>query len=86
MANHFVAALGLPVGTSLLEPEGVPIAAKVIDRCKERGVSLVLPSDFVVAPSLEKAAEAKTVAMNAIPAGPSRPSTSGRRRSRCSGG
>ena len=26
IANHFVAALGLPVGRSLLEPEGVPIA------------------------------------------------------------
>ncbi|HQR47662.1 MAG TPA: phosphoglycerate kinase [Thermoanaerobaculia bacterium] len=69
MANHFVKALGLETGTSLLEPDGVPIARKVIDRCRERGVSLVLPSDFVVAPSLEKAGEARTVAMNAIPAG-----------------
>ncbi len=69
MANHFVRALGLEIGTSLLEPDGVPIARKVIDRCRERGVSLVLPSDFVVAPSLEKAGEARTVAMNAIPAG-----------------
>jgi phosphoglycerate kinase len=69
MANHFVAALGLPVGTSLLEPEGVPVARQILDRCKERGVSLVLPSDFVVAPSLEKTSAAKTVAMNAIPAG-----------------
>ena len=67
MANHFVAALGLPVGDSLLETEGVPVARQILDRCKERGVSLVLPSDFVVAPSLEKAGEAKTVAMNAIP-------------------
>ncbi len=67
MANHFVAALGLPVGTSLLEPEGVPIARAILDRCKERGVALVLPSDFVVAPALERASEAKTVAMNAIP-------------------
>jgi len=69
MANHFVKALGLEIGTSLLEPDGVPIARKVIDRCRERGVSLVLPSDFVVAPSLEKAGEARTVPMNAIPAG-----------------
>ncbi len=69
MANHFVAALGLPVGSSLLEPEGVPVARAILDRCKERGVLLVLPSDFVVAPSLEKASAAKTVAMNAIPAG-----------------
>jgi phosphoglycerate kinase len=69
MANHFVAALGLPVGNSLLEPEGVPVARAILDRCKERGVSLVLPSDFVVAPSLEKASAAKAVAMNAIPPG-----------------
>jgi phosphoglycerate kinase len=69
MANHFVKALGLEVGTSLLEPDGVPIARKVIDRCRERGVSLVLPSDFAVAPSVEKAAEARRVAMNAIPKG-----------------
>jgi phosphoglycerate kinase len=68
MANHFVVALGLGVGKSLLEPEGVPIARKVIDRCKERGVNLVLPSDFLVAPSLEAAGQAKVVAMNAIPA------------------
>jgi len=67
MANHFVAALGLPVGKSLLEADGVPLARTVMDRCKARGVKLVLPSDFVVAPSLEKAAAAKTVAMNAIP-------------------
>ena len=39
MANHFVVALGLGIGKSLLEPEGVPIARKVIDRCKERGVN-----------------------------------------------
>jgi len=71
MANHFVKALGLEIGTSLLEPDGVPIARKVMDRCRERGVSLVLPSDFIVAPSLEKAAEARAVAMNAIPAGQS---------------
>ena len=69
MANHFVAALGLPVGKSLLEPEGVPIARKVIDRCKERGVELVLPSDFLVAPSLEAAAKARAVPMDAIPDG-----------------
>lgn len=69
MANHFVVALGLGIGKSLLEPEGVPIARKVIDRCKERGVNLVLPSDFLVAPSLEAAGQAKAVAMNAIPEG-----------------
>jgi phosphoglycerate kinase len=69
IANHFVAALGLEVGRSLLEPEGVPVARAILDRCKERGVALVLPSDFMVAPSLEQASAAKIVAMNAIPSG-----------------
>jgi phosphoglycerate kinase len=69
MANHFVAALGLPVGKSLLEPEGVPIARRVIDRCKERKVNLVLPSDFLVAKAPDDAAGAHAVAMNEIPDG-----------------
>jgi phosphoglycerate kinase len=69
MANHFVAALGLPTGKSLLEPEGVPIARRVIDRCKERKVNLVLPSDFVVAKDPSDGAGARTVAMNEIPEG-----------------
>jgi phosphoglycerate kinase len=68
MANHFVAALELPTGKSLLEPEGVPIARRVMDRCKERGVKLVLPSDFQVAPSLDRAADAKIVSIDSIPA------------------
>ena len=67
MANHFVVALGLGVGKSLLEPDGVPIARKVIDRCRERKVNLVLPSDFMVAPSLDRASEAKAVPMDDIP-------------------
>ena len=72
MANHFVVALGLEVGKSLLEPDGVPIARKVIDRCKERGVYLVLPSDFVVAPSLETAAKAQRRRDERDPGGPGR--------------
>jgi phosphoglycerate kinase len=69
LATHFVAALGLPVGKSLLEPEGVPIARRVIDRCKERKVNLVLPSDFLVAKAPDDAAGAHAVAMNEIPDG-----------------
>jgi len=67
MANHFVAALGLPIGSSLLEPEGVPVARQILDRCRERGVALVLPSDFVVAAARERGGAAQTLAMKAIP-------------------
>jgi phosphoglycerate kinase len=67
MANHFVAALGLPIGKSLLEAEGVPIARRVMDRCKERGVQLVLPSDFMVARAPDAGAAAQVVPINGIP-------------------
>jgi phosphoglycerate kinase len=68
MANHFVAALGLPVGRSLLEPDRVPMAREILDTCKKEGKTLALPSDFVVAASPDDAAGAKTVGIANIPA------------------
>jgi phosphoglycerate kinase len=67
MANHFVRALGLPVGRSLLEEDKVPLAREILDFCREAGKTIALPSDFVVAKSPDDAAGAKTVAMNKIP-------------------
>lgn len=68
MANHFVAALGLPVGKSLLEPDRVPMAREILDTCKKEGKTLALPSDFVVAASPDDAAGATTVGIAKIPA------------------
>jgi len=68
MANHFVAALGLPVGKSLLEADRVPMAREILDICKAEGKTLALPSDFVVAASSEDAAGARTVGIAKIPA------------------
>jgi phosphoglycerate kinase len=68
MANHFVAALGLPVGRSLLEPDQVPLAREILDLCKRAGKVIALPSDFVVAKSPEDAAGARTVGIAKIPA------------------
>jgi phosphoglycerate kinase len=68
MANHFVAALGLPVGKSLLEAERVPMAREILDTCKKEGKTLALPSDFVVAASPDDAAGATTVGIAKIPA------------------
>jgi phosphoglycerate kinase len=67
MANHFVRALGLPVGRSLLEEDKVPLAREILDFCKGAGKMIALPSDFVVAKSPEDGANAKTVAINKIP-------------------
>ncbi|MFN2387801.1 MAG: phosphoglycerate kinase [Thermoanaerobaculia bacterium] len=68
MANHFVAALGLPVGRSLLEPDQVPLAREILDLCKRGGKVIALPSDFVVARSPEDGAGAQTVGIAKIPA------------------
>jgi phosphoglycerate kinase len=69
MANHFVRAIGLPVGRSLLEEDKVALAREILDFCKEAGKTIALPSDFVVASSPSDAAGAKTVAINKIPDG-----------------
>jgi phosphoglycerate kinase len=68
MANHFVNALGLPVGRSLLEEDKVPVAREILDICKKEGKTIALPSDFVVASSPEDGAGARTVGIDRIPA------------------
>ena len=67
MANHFVSALGLSVGRSLLDPESVPLAREILDFCKKEGKAIALPSDFVVAKSPEDASGARTVGTAKIP-------------------
>ena len=69
MANHFVKALGLSIGKSLLEEDKVALAREILDYCKEAGKTIALPSDFVVAKSPDDGANAKTVGINKIPDG-----------------
>jgi phosphoglycerate kinase len=68
MANHFVEAIGLPVGKSLLEKDKVPVAREILDACKKEGKTIALPSDFVVAASPDDGSRARTVAIDRIPA------------------
>jgi phosphoglycerate kinase len=67
MANHFVRALGLSVGRSLLEENKVALAREILDACKASGKMIALPSDFVVAKSPDDGDNAKTVGINKIP-------------------
>ncbi len=67
MANHFVRALGLSVGRSLVEEDKVPLAREILDFCKKEGKTIALPSDFVVAESPEDSAGARTVGISKIP-------------------
>jgi phosphoglycerate kinase len=58
IANTFLAAVGLPIGRSLAEPELVGQARAIIDRMKERGADVPIPVDVVVARALSANAAA----------------------------
>ncbi len=58
IANTFLAAAGHPVGKSLYEPGFVDEAKRLLEAARERGVSLPLPVDAVVAEALAEDAEA----------------------------
>jgi phosphoglycerate kinase len=64
MACTFYKAMGLEIGKSLVEEDRVEMAKDLMDRA---GTRITLPHDAMVAPSLERAREAKAVARNAIP-------------------
>ncbi len=66
MANTFLKAKDLAVGDSLVEEGSVETAKKIM---ADAGGKLLLPDDVVVADKFDAAAQSKTVAVNAVPAG-----------------
>ncbi|MGE0813607.1 MAG: phosphoglycerate kinase [Vicinamibacterales bacterium] len=56
MAYTFFKALGLPVGSSLVEDDKLAEALRIVEAAKVRGVALTLPVDHVVADRLDAAA------------------------------
>jgi len=66
MACTFFKAMGLEVGTSLVEDDRVDMAAALLERA---GGKLILPVGAVVAANLEPNAKTQTVTRDAIPAG-----------------
>lgn len=53
MANTFLKAQGIDVGTSLMEEDQLDTARTILEQAKEKGVEIVLPSDVVVAGSID---------------------------------
>ena len=53
MANTFLLAQGLNVGKSLVEPEKLAVARSFLRQAKSAGVDILLPTDVVVAPSID---------------------------------
>jgi phosphoglycerate kinase len=66
MANTFLLAQGVSIGTSLVEPDLTGEASDILTRAHERGVAIALPVDVVVAPNLDS--EGKVVPIDQIPA------------------
>ncbi len=61
MAYTFMAAKGLPVGSSRVEDDKLELAASLLRRCAGRGVKVHLPVDHVVAATFTEDAEAQMV-------------------------
>ena len=66
MACTFFAAMGLEVGSSLVEPDRIALAKELL---AQSGKKLILPRGAVIAPSLERARENRSVTTDAIPTG-----------------
>jgi len=66
MANTFFRAKGATTGSSLVEEDRIGMAKDLLARA---GDKLVLPAGAVIAPALERAAEKREVAWNAVPDG-----------------
>ncbi len=52
MAYTFLASKGHEIGNSLVEPDRFNVAQKIISRCAQRGVELILPVDHIVAETI----------------------------------
>jgi phosphoglycerate kinase len=66
MACTFFAAMGLEVGSSLVEPDRTTLAKELL---ATSGKKLILPRGAVIAPSLERAKENRSVPADGIPKG-----------------
>jgi len=68
MANTFLLAEGVEIGTSLAEPDFQQTALEIMHAAKERHCEVLLPHDVVVAARLEAGAPARVVPTLAVPA------------------
>jgi phosphoglycerate kinase len=69
MANTFLAAQGYQMGASLYEPDKVEIAASLLNSLRERGCSVHLPADLVVAERFSEDTPYQVVPAQKVPDG-----------------
>ncbi|KAJ8506854.1 hypothetical protein OPV22_007740 [Ensete ventricosum] len=69
MMFTFYKAQGYSVGSSLVEEDKLNLATTLLEKAKSKGVSLLLPTDVVVADKFAADAESKIVPASGIPDG-----------------
>ncbi len=67
MANTFLLAQGYSMGNSLVEPDKIDDALRIIAKAKRQGKKFVLPIDFVVSQRPEVGVPVKVVAFDKVP-------------------
>lgn len=67
MCFTFLAAQGYTVGTSLMEQDWVERASAMLEKAKNKGVSILLPTDVVCADAFANDANTVTCGVDAIP-------------------
>jgi phosphoglycerate kinase len=67
MAYTFAVAQGGSVGSSLLEADKVELAKRLIEKAKEKGVNLVLPTDSVIANKFANDSDVDVASNQSIP-------------------
>jgi phosphoglycerate kinase len=67
MANTFLAAKGVEIGTSLAERDMAPVALEILARADAAGCTVHLPLDLVVARAFAAGAEAEVVPVGGCP-------------------
>jgi phosphoglycerate kinase len=66
IANTFMLAQGLKIGKSLVEVDLVPEAKRIIEKMAERGASVPIPTDVVVAKEFSASAPSEVKAADAV--------------------
>lgn len=67
MANTFLASEGYEMGKSLVEDDKISLAKEILDKAKEKGIEIYLPTDFVVGKSIDDATDSQEVKASEIP-------------------
>jgi phosphoglycerate kinase len=67
MANTFLAARGYKLGKSLVEPEQIENAQRIITEARRKRVRFMLPTDLVVAPQIHYRAATEPVPVDQVP-------------------